>query len=241
MSSLSMSWWFRSKSRKPATASKGEPVTGASATSDGELDGLATPGPEAVAAIYQRHGRSVYRFAYALTASREAAEETTQEVFLFLLREWKRYDPAKGTLEAWILGITRHLARKHCASGRLLPLDADESGDGLAPGATSGILETLLHREQRLQLHGAIAELPEAYREALVLHALQGLPYERVAEQLGCPLGTVRSRIARAKEMLVRRLRASSPVLPVPNNSPATSSTLEFEDVPAQKGAPNAS
>lgn len=162
-------------------------------------------------------------------------------VFLFLLREWKRYDPGKGTLEAWILGVTRHLARKHCARGKTLPLDAEEPGNSQPPGSTNGILETLLEQEQRLRLHRAIAELPETYREALVLHALHGLPYDEVAEQLSCPVGTVRSRIARAKELLVSRLRGNRIGEPVAaDHTLAAASKPEFVDVPAQEGAPNA-
>jgi RNA polymerase sigma factor (sigma-70 family) len=215
-----MSWWgsFRAKPQAPArepVSRQGSPShDDAAATEAAIVTGLAAGHPEALAAAYDRHGQSVYRFAFALTASRDTAEEVTQEVFLFLLREWRRYDPARGSLEGWLIGIARTLARKRLAEvarseARVHEADSGSvarNGDDVAAAPGDDALEELLATERRRLLHEAIMTLPEAYREALVLHALCGMPYEAVAQQLGCPVGTVRSRIARAKERLAKML-----------------------------------
>ena len=199
---------------KPEEQTSAEPV---GAEADRKLAAAIAAGSRgALADAYDRYGGNLYRFAYALTASPEMAEEITQEVFLFLVREWKRYDAGRGPLEAWLIGVTRHLARKE--SQRALRTDyasrgagtaesrAEEpSAEGIADGRDDA-LEGLLASERRRRLHEAIVMLPEAYREALVLHALRGMSYEVVSQELGCPLGTVRSRIARAKERLAEML-----------------------------------
>lgn len=202
-----MSWWFTSKSRKEAAQQSALP-----SASDrlAELHELSTGGAEAIAAIYRRYGKPVYRFAYALTASREAAEETTQEVFLFLLREWRRYDPARGPLEAWLLGITRRLARRHAPHGRFRALEDHVDPQVMEAAPQGGVLQELLQREVRERLHQAIAGLPDTYRDALVMQALEGYSYDQVAAELGCPVGTVRSRIARAKDLLGKHLLAAT-------------------------------
>lgn len=231
-----ISWWLALPLRKqPRGGATRQAVEGAVSDAS-ELASLAQGGTDALDTLYQRHGRAIFRFAYALTASREAAEEVTQEVFLFLLKEWRRFDASRGSLEAWLLGITRMMARKHGPSRLNVPLDGDEGSSGVHPSESSEVLDDLLRREQKRRLHEAIAKLPEGCREALVMHALQGLSYEQVAQQLGCPLGTVRSRIARAKEALARQLRPS-PGLGEPGVVPLQLGPTEAVPSEERKGA----
>jgi RNA polymerase sigma factor (sigma-70 family) len=213
MSTPSMSWLGIFKAR-PASGSSEEsvafPDAGEAVDQDGkkaaaepfgaEADsmlgtGIATGSRDALADAYDRYGRNVFRFAFALTASCEAAEEITQEVFLFLVREWRRYDASRGPLEAWLIGVTRHLARKQMQRSpragfpsrdtALAETKTDErSAEGVADGRNDA-LEGLLTAERQQRLHAAIAMLPEAYREALVLHALRGMSYEAVSQELG--------------------------------------------------------
>jgi RNA polymerase sigma-70 factor (ECF subfamily) len=218
-----MDWWFRFRGRKrldgetARTRRTGVHAEGAVAQSQAAagddvalLARLGEGDSAALGMLYQRHGGAVYRFAYALSASRETAEESTQEVFLFLFREWRRYDPNRGSLEAWLLGITRRMTRKQSPSRVMVPLTGEEQAGRGAGIDAQDPLGDLVRRQQQATLHQAIAALPEPYRDALVMQALQGMSYEQVAEALRCPVGTVRSRIARAKAELGRVLRADA-------------------------------
>jgi RNA polymerase sigma-70 factor (ECF subfamily) len=153
--------------------------------------------------IYRRRRDDVYRFAYALTRSRTFAQDTTQEVFLKVLENAGRFDVAKGTARAWLLGCARHVVvdRLRAESRR---------SDEAAEQATAADHELRVLTEQRLVLlHAAIAELPLEYREALVLCELAELPYAEAAAVLDCPVGTVRSRLHRARGLLTASLRAA--------------------------------
>lgn len=169
-------------------------------------DGLVRGDSQSVSVVYQRHAKAVYRFAYSLTASADAAEEITQDVFLFLLQEWQRYDAGRGTLEAWLLGITRQLARRNWRQRSKVNAHQQVELMTEEPARPAGVLEDLLTREQQDLFHQAVALLPTAYRETLVLYALEGYSYEQTALAVGCAVGTVRSRIARAKTMLIAQL-----------------------------------
>lgn len=163
----------------------------------------ATGGEAAFVELYRRRRDDVYRFAYALTRSRSFAQDATQEVFLQVLEKAGRFDPAKGAARAWLLGCARHVVIDR--------LRADSRRDGDVPEqATAADHELRVLSEQRLvRLHAAIAGLPFEYREALVLCELAELPYAEAAAVLGCPVGTVRSRLHRARALLAASLRAA--------------------------------
>lgn len=199
-----MSWWL------PAVTSSSAPATSRSAAPDGVqtamIRELAGGSRDALSQIYRLHGQRVFRAAYRYSASREIAEEVTQETFLLLLREPDKFDPARGELGAFLAGIARQLARRaidkrHAASGA-----AWEEWEMPADAGVADILDEMIERQEFRQLHEAVATLPEPYRETLVLHHFEGLPYEAVAELLDCPVGTIRSRLARARAILARKL-----------------------------------
>lgn len=169
------------------------------------IQSLAAGSHEAFSAIYRQYGQRVFRVACQHTASRELAEEIAQETFLFLLRDPEKFDPARGELGAFLAGVARQLARRtHIQTGRTLPMDSDE--DSTPDDAAVGVLQEIMERQQWQRLHDAVDALPEPYREIIVMYHLEELTYEQVAEALDCPLGTVRSRLSRAREMLARKL-----------------------------------
>ena len=169
---------------------------------------------EAFLLIYRVHQATLYRFALRMTGNAWMAEELVQEVFLTLLREPGRYDAACGELGAFLFGIARNHVRKHFErTPREVPLEADgelPAGAKLAvAGSGKGATNPAAWAEQRQQteqVRRAVLELPEEFREAVVLCDLEELSYEEAARLLECPLGTVRSRLHRGRALLLAQL-----------------------------------
>ena len=178
--------------------------TTAQKSSDAALLAEAAAGGEAAfVELYRRRRDDVYRFAYALSRSRSFAQDATQEVFLQVLENAGRFDAAKGTARAWLLGCARHVVIDRLRAEKRRSDEAPEQ-------TTAADHELRVLNEQRLvRLHAAIARLPLEYREALVLCELAELPYAEAAAVLDCPVGTVRSRLHRARGLLTASLRAA--------------------------------
>lgn len=174
--------------------------------------------------LYDLHQRTVYRFLIHMTGSISTAEELTQEVFVVILDavcagKMGQFDPERGTLEGYLLGIARNLAREeHRRSQRLLSLESV-----LETSEWSRNFERLCHengvwdaatalavRSELRILYRAILELPEHYRAVVVLCSLQQKSYQEAAALLQCSEGTVASRMNRAKALLTRKLRRSA-------------------------------
>ena len=173
-------------------------------SSDAALLAEAAAGGEAAfVELYHRRRDDVYRFAYALTRSRSFAQDATQEVFLQVLENAGRFDAAKGTARAWLLGCARHVVIDRLRAENRL------SGEAPEQAAAEDHDSRVLSEQRLMRLHAAIAELPLEYREALVLCELAELPYAEAAAVLDCPVGTVRSRLHRGRSLLTASLRAA--------------------------------
>ncbi len=180
---------------------------------DVELLGAMCAGDEAAfTTLYRRHHGSVYRFATYMSGSAAVAEDVTQEVFLVLMRDGERFDEARGTLQAFLLGVARnHVRRAFAREQGYAPLEIDEErATGDDP------FEQLARDEAMRRLHRAINSLPARFREIVVLCELHEMSYEEAAAVIGCAVGTVRSRLHRARQMLGAKMRdaheSSSPV-----------------------------
>jgi RNA polymerase sigma-70 factor, ECF subfamily len=173
-------------------------------SSDTELLQLSSAGnEEAFLILYRRHRGPVFRFALHMSGNRETAEEATQEVFLAMLSDAHQYVAERGPLESYLIGIARNQVRRQLRGARATVSDDRESG----ATAHSELLENLSKKEELRALHQAILSLPPNYREVVALCDLEGLAYAQVAEQLGCAVGTVRSRLHRARGILEKKLR----------------------------------
>jgi len=161
---------------------------------------------EAFAELYQRHRRSIYGFALQMTAARELAEDVTQEVFMVLIGDTEGFDEQRGSLKAFLLGVTRnHVLRRLRQERSLVSLEtADDHSIGVDEGK-----DLMVQSESISELRRAILKLPAHYREVVVLCELQELSYAETAAVLGCAVGTVRSRLHRARQLLTERLNAS--------------------------------
>lgn len=161
---------------------------------------------EAFAAIYRTHHAAVYRFARLMTGSSTFAEDIVQEVFLALMREATRYDPARASLTTYLYGSARHLTRRRIMRDRLF-VRLDE--DLCEPLSAVSTAEDLIRQRDVQHLRRAIVRLPARYREVIVLCDLQDVSYADAAKALGCALGTVRSRLHRARHLLADKMQRS--------------------------------
>ena len=161
---------------------------------------------EAFTALYREHFPAVFRFVLYMTGDRIEAGEVTQDVFVWLIHHSGDFDPGRGQLPAFLGGVARKMLHRRQQLGRRwLPLDEG----ALRPSADAALdlVDGIGKRRDLEQLRRAIATLPERYREALVACDLEEKSYQEAAEELGCALGTVRSRLHRARELLVRKLQ----------------------------------
>lgn len=155
--------------------------------------------------VYRRRQASIYRYAFHLCGDADVAAETVQETFMALLRDAGRLEASRGTVLAWLFAVARNQVLRQMRSRRQhLSLEDEER----AEPATSGcVLADLEHEQLVGRVHELMATLPAVYREVLVLCDMQELSYEEVAAIAGCPTGTVRSRLHRARAMLAGKLR----------------------------------
>jgi RNA polymerase sigma-70 factor (ECF subfamily) len=159
------------------------------------------------------HLDAAYRLAYALTGQRADAEDLVQEACLRAYAAFERYEMGTNA-RAWLLTILRrvHLNDRRRLSTHPTPLTLDGSREGDAPRDVADLSalapdEEAVRAGDRATLLAALAELPEEYRAVLALVDLDGLRYAEAAEVLGCPIGTVMSRLHRGRQRLGAKLR----------------------------------
>ena len=138
---------------------------------------------------FEQHKEAVYRFAWRMTGSPEAAEDITQEVFLTLVRRPDAYDPARGPLRAFLLGTARNQARKRFRDEQRWDVLEDDDFV-VAPAVQVDVADAVA---------AAVQALPPLQREALILAEYEDLSLEEIA-------GAVKARLHRARENLRRAL-----------------------------------
>jgi RNA polymerase sigma-70 factor, ECF subfamily len=174
------------------------------------LRSMLTGDEEALVLLYRRRQAGIYRFAYQMSGSATLAEDVTQEVFLFLMRDGNLYDPNRGSLSSFLLGVTRNYVLRRLRGEHFLTSLSDDS-DAQAPDEPIANelspLDDLTRAESIELVRKAVLSLPERYREVVVLCELQEMSYGEAAEVLNCAIGTVRSRLHRARALLLNKLR----------------------------------
>jgi RNA polymerase sigma-70 factor (ECF subfamily) len=168
---------------------------------------------DAFAALYRRHQGNIYRFALQMSGSEAVAEDVTQEVFLAVIREAINFDESRGSLAGYLYGIARNQVLRRFKRDSPYVAIADDAEDGEVgpadwPVAGGDPLGDLTRSEEIESVRQAIVALPAHYREVVVLCDLHEMSYAEAAEVLGCAVGTVRSRLHRARALLVEKLRA---------------------------------
>jgi RNA polymerase sigma-70 factor (ECF subfamily) len=170
--------------------------------SDGELVSATLAGQsEAFGLLVERYDRAVYNLALRTMRDVEEAKDATQEAFFKAFRSLRTFRPG-SKFSTWIFSIAYHaccdrLARRKRYSDAELPERADES-----PGPE----QVAIRLDEAHRLRAAIDTLPEKYRVVVALYHLQGRQYEEIAKVLDLPMGTVKTHLFRAKELLRKRL-----------------------------------
>lgn len=183
---------------------------------DEQLLGQALAGDEdSFTALYRRRQGPIFRFALHMSGSTQIAEEVTQEVFIFLLQRGADFDPARGALGAYLFGVARNYVRRaleRSYSDSALSSPVDDEAAALMTESDPG--EGIARRQASTAVWKAVLSLPEHYREVVVLCDLQELSYAQAAGAIGCAIGTIRSRLHRAHDMLGKKLQHSAAVAP---------------------------
>jgi RNA polymerase sigma-70 factor (ECF subfamily) len=177
-----------------------------SAASDEILVGrLRTRDVGALEVLYDRYSRSIYALAVRLVGDAHVAEDIVQECFLKLWRQPELYAPEKGRVTPWLLGMAHHRSIDWL---RRRSLERRHEVEGIDPVEHSGVggdPETLLDSSiRRDEVSRALACLPDAQRVALELAYLRGMTQTQIADYLGEPLGTIKTRT----RLAMRKLRS---------------------------------
>jgi RNA polymerase sigma-70 factor (ECF subfamily) len=161
--------------------------------------------------IYKMHSPGVFRFVLHMCGDEMKAAEVTQDVFVWLIHHPGRFDPSRGNLGPFLIGVARRfLLRQWRNERRWIPLE--EAGANVDGGAGAGYAQSGRNESQVVRLREVIAALPARYREVVVLCDLEGHTYEAAAGILECAVGTIRSRLHRARELLGRKLQSKKEV-----------------------------
>jgi RNA polymerase sigma-70 factor (ECF subfamily) len=173
--------------------------------------------------LYQRHGAALLRFGLAMSNCRQTAEDIVHDTFVEILRHPVRFDPSRGSVIGYLFGIARHrMSRVARVSMRNagVPLstiteDSFDSDTGLTeenlPDSLQDAGDSLDRANDIERVRAAVLELPRVHREVIALCDLEELSYATAASVLDCPIGTVRSRLSRARALLATRLQPPEP------------------------------
>jgi RNA polymerase sigma-70 factor, ECF subfamily len=171
-------------------------------SSDAELIGRASEGDaRALEVLYDRYSGVVFSFALRLVADRQLAEEILQEVFFRAWQQGRNYSSQRGTFVTWLLSITHNMAIDEIRKRRRRPqkADSEEPEQVLAAvadtSAGSNVEEEVWLGSLRDTVAVALRSLPPAQREAIEMAYYQGLTQREIAESLGEPLGTIKTRM----------------------------------------------
>src|SRR5262245_58350011 len=161
---------------------------------------------DAFSELFSRHQRAIFRYAVYMCGA-DAADDVVQDTFMNVLLKSGRYDASKGAFISYLLGTARHLMLRRLSCSRLFSmeeftedLNVDGSIEREAP------LEDCARQETIEVVRAAVQSLPPAHREVIVLCELEEMDYAEAANVMQCPVGTVRSRLNRARALLSRKL-----------------------------------
>jgi len=180
---------------------------------DDLLRGIRAGDAEAFTTVYRRCHGPVYRFALHMSGSRPVAEDVTQEVFMTLIEGGGGFDSSRGTLARYLLGVARNRMLRRLEKERsytFLP-EPEASPDERRTNSFNHdnliVLPVDPVREETIGLvRQAVLSLPASYREVVALCDLQEMSYEEAAKVIDCAVGTVRSRLHRARTLLMQKL-----------------------------------
>jgi RNA polymerase sigma-70 factor (ECF subfamily) len=159
--------------------------------------------------VVRQHRRKVFNIAYKFTGKHDEAEDLTQEIFLKIFRSLNTFD-RRANFQTWLVSVSRNLCIDHYRSVRKEreTIDREVDAGQLTPAATTPSAFAELEKKDRAKLlRLALAELAAPLAEAVRLRDLHELSYQEIADRLGLPEGTVKSRINRGRTELARQIQ----------------------------------
>ncbi len=159
--------------------------------------------------LYERHRDAVVRFAYRLLGSMPAAEDVTHDCFVSLIGHPTRFDPARAAFRTYLFAAARNLAISQLRQGAR-ETDLEIAADQPATCSDRDPLHQLLNQELADRVREVVSALPPLQREAVILFEYEDLSLAEIAGVVGTDIGTVKSRLHRARERLRRSLTAEA-------------------------------
>ena len=187
--------------------------TGACADADdATVIGLSRYEPEHFTVLFRRHAPHIQRYVVR-RLGQDAADDIVAETFLLAFRQRDSYDQARADARPWLYGIATNLIGRHRrAEIRQYRALARTGADPVMEPFTDRVDDRVSASTASRRLAAGLARLPENLRDTLLLVAWSGLSYEETATALGIPVGTVRSRMSRARSKLRRTLGGTNPL-----------------------------
>jgi RNA polymerase sigma-70 factor (ECF subfamily) len=163
--------------------------------------------PRAFELLYDRHGGAAFSLAYRMTGNRTAAEDVSQEAFLSIWRSRLRYQPERGSVRTWVLGIVHNRAIDALRRS-LVHERRRTSAEGIeerqeAPERTD---VEVARREEARHVQSALDTLPEDQRRTIELAYFGGFSHSQIADMLDTPIGTVKGRMRLGLEKMRQQL-----------------------------------
>jgi RNA polymerase sigma-70 factor (ECF subfamily) len=165
------------------------------------LDRAAAGETEAFRILFETHHEAIFRVAFRLTNQREAAEDITQDCFLRLVSRRGGFDPPRGSLRQFLHGMARNLVSRYWTA-RVTDVSLNDEDADDPPADDLPPVDAIIFREIADAVQAALATLPILQREAIVLFEFEDLSLEEVAVTVGADVGTVKSRLHRARKRL---------------------------------------
>ena len=159
--------------------------------------------------IVRLYWRKVFNVAYKFVGRHDLAEDLTQDIFLKLYRSLNTFD-RRANFQTWLISVSRNLCIDHYRSVRKEreTVNRDVDASELTPASTDKSAQALLEQRDRVtMLRAALNRLPPTLRTAVLMRDIQELAYTEIAEKLGVPEGTVKSRINRGRTELARQIQ----------------------------------
>lgn len=157
--------------------------------------------------LFDRHERQVYSFAFHMTDDRAEADDLCQDIWLQVLRSLASFE-GRAPFRGWIHGVATNVCRRRSRKKSVTSIPLEE--ERAVQRTDANPQSTAAAAEARVLVQAALSRLPEEQREVVILHELQEFSYAEIGRILGCPNGTVKSRLHYAMEAL-RRLLGAQP------------------------------
>lgn len=157
--------------------------------------------------LYQRHQGPIYRYALMRCSQSALAADVVQDVFMGLLSKSYRYDAGLGSLQNFLFGVARNLLLKQDQAERRrqsLPGYSDEDGEEVLMSESTEPADIIFHQQMTEHVRQAVAVLRPHYRDVIILYELQELSYAEIAVICDIDIGTVRSRLSRARAAILQ-------------------------------------